>query len=166
MTFQELPEPLQVYGVRGSRDPWDGLAPSAGKALQPHSQALGLQPVPSQLPPALESQPDIQEPVIQRVASSRWFSLQQGGFKQFVAPVTVRVTKEGIVKEVPRSRWCPWVKEVEMVPFNRVVGIQLQQGVLWNQVSIAYLGGSSPLVIQGLRKSQAKKLVAWLFGKG
>jgi hypothetical protein len=95
---------------------------------------------------------------------SRWGQLLGGGSRitDVVSPPTFTLRDDCIETTRVGFFLLPWTSDVERMPYAKVASYRHVKGAFWDTVVVETTGGAKDLRICGLRKADAKRLVAAL----
>ena len=93
------------------------------------------------------------------VRSSRLWAIFHLNLTWLLLPPRMIADHIGVSTNVVRFWLTPWRRTDEHLPMSHVAEVAHTRGLIWDAISVESSGGLNPLVIGGLRKSQARNFV-------
>lgn len=94
--------------------------------------------------------------------ASRYSAVFRLSLVHLIWPPTFTLTPDAIETEKRKTILFPWVRLNERMAYGSVASVAHRSGVIWDTVVAETRGGSNTLDLTGLRKADAKQLVAAL----
>lgn len=98
------------------------------------------------------------------IRSSRIWALLTLRITHFIFPMRMSVDRHGISMHEVSFWLTPWSRKDEHLPMSHVAEIELDRGLIWDDIRIESSGGIDPLRISGLSKFHSGAFVANLRG--
>lgn len=96
------------------------------------------------------------------VLTSRWALLFRGSITSFIFPKNITLDGQNLRTSNVRFFLFPWLQHQERMTARQIASIRHAKGLIWDKIVIETSGGSNDLDIDGLRKRDAKALLAAL----
>ena len=93
------------------------------------------------------------------VRSSRWWALFHMSLTRLLFPARLVADHIGISTNIVTFWLTPWRRTDEHLPLSHIAEVEHTRGLVWDAISVESSGGLNPLVVKGLRKSQARYFV-------
>lgn len=94
------------------------------------------------------------------IRSSRIWALFHLSFTHLLFPMRMTADRSGISLHAVSFWLTPWSRTDEHLPMSHVAEIELDRGLVWDEVRIESSGGIDPLRMVGLSKFHAGRFVA------
>jgi hypothetical protein len=93
------------------------------------------------------------------VRSSRFWALWHFNLTRLIFPARIVADHVGISTNIIRRWFIPWERTDEHLPLSHIAEVAHRRGLIWDAISVESSGGLNPLVVDGLRKAQARYFV-------
>src|ERR1700719_1208639 len=101
-----------------------------------------------------------------QIRSSRLWARLHGRFTECLFPSRLSADPVGITLVKVDFWLTPWTRNDEHLPMSHLAEVAPDRGLIWDSVPIEMRGGISPLWVDGLPKTAAKRFVdqvrAWM----